>query len=180
MPEPFGATASTRPGASGFQLTYRFPTRSTATFVPTSYDVSLNRWDRYLTPAAVKLARKASEPTAATPSSIPDVDPAGAQMTICASNTSAATGGGPPIAVYGLKTALTGSFPVSAQTLCPPTDQTCALINTGNSPKTTLTIQGTTYAPRAFIVIILNNNTKKVFYWGLISYAISFTGLTTT
>ena len=101
---------------------------------------------------------------------------AGTQMTICASNTAQATGGGPPIAVYGLKTALGGSFPVSVETLCPPTDTTCALINTGNSPKTTLTIQGTTYAPRALIVIILNNNTKKVFYWGLISYAISFTG----
>jgi Flp pilus assembly pilin Flp len=100
----------------------------------------------------------------------------GAQMTICASDTSAALGGGPPIAVYGLKTALGGSYPVSAETLCPPTNPACALINTGNSPKTTLTIQGTTYAPRAFIVIILNNNTKKVFYWGLISYAISFTG----
>ena len=101
---------------------------------------------------------------------------AASQMTICASNTDKASGGGPPIAVYGLKTALGGSFPVSQEALCPPTDTTCALINTGNSPKTTLTIQGTTYAPRAFIVIILNNNTKKVFYWGLISYAISFTG----
>jgi hypothetical protein len=100
----------------------------------------------------------------------------GTQMTICASKTSKAQGGGPPIAVYGLKTALSGAYPVRQETLCPPTDPTCALINTGNSPKSTLTIQGTTYAPRAFIVIVLNNNTKKVFYWGLIAYAISFSG----
>jgi hypothetical protein len=100
----------------------------------------------------------------------------GAQLTVCASNSDPALNGGPPMAVYGLKTALGGSFPVSAETLCPPTDTSCALINTGNSPKTTLTIQGTTYAPRAYIVVILNNNTRKVFYWGLITYAISLTG----
>jgi hypothetical protein len=96
----------------------------------------------------------------------------GSQLTICASNSS----NGPPMAVYGLKSALAGAFPVAAESVCPPPGTSCALIVTGNSPKTTLTIRGLTYAPRAFIAITLNNNTKKVFYWGLIAYAISFTG----
>jgi hypothetical protein len=99
----------------------------------------------------------------------------GSQLTICASNSDPLVGGGPPMAVYGLKTALGGTFPVRKETLCPPAGS-CSLIDTGNSPKATLTIQGTTYAPPAFINVILNNNTKKVFYWGLIANAISFTG----
>lgn len=96
----------------------------------------------------------------------------GSQMAICASNSP----DGPPVAIYGLKTALGGSFPVSAEPICSPVVATCALLNTGNSPKPTLTIRGTTYAPNAFLDITLNNNSKKVFYWGLIAYAIRFSG----
>lgn len=99
----------------------------------------------------------------------------GTHMTICASNSP----NGPPIAVYGLKTALGGSFPVAVESSCTPsgTGYTgCALISTGNSPKSTLTIQGTTYAPKAVIDVVLNNSSQKIFYWGLIAYGIEFSG----
>jgi hypothetical protein len=99
----------------------------------------------------------------------------GTQMTICASNST----GGPPIAIYGLRSALGGSFPVAAETGCTPSGTgttTCAVISTGNSPKSTMTVQGTTYVPNGVVDVVLNNNTKKIFYWGLISYAIEFSG----
>jgi len=96
----------------------------------------------------------------------------GAQVTICAS----ASANGPPIAFYGLKTALSGSFPVSAQGGCTtalPASTPCAVISTDQSPKTTLTIQGTTYTVPAWININLNNSTNQVFRWGLITRALS-------
>jgi hypothetical protein len=99
----------------------------------------------------------------------------GTQMTICASNSVS----GPPIAIYGLRSALGGSFPVAAEASCTPTGTgttTCAVISTGNSPKSTLTVQGTTYVPKGVVDVTLNNNTKKIFYWGLISWAIEFAG----
>lgn len=108
--------------------------------------------------------------------SLNDSSSTGAQLTICASPTSASSGGGPPIAIYGLKTALTGVFPVAAQTTCYTGSNTCSMISTGKSPKSFLTVQGTTYAPEAFIDIVLNNKSQKAFYWGLIAWAISFTG----
>lgn len=99
----------------------------------------------------------------------------GAHVTLCASNTTS----GPPIAVYGLKTALGGTFPVAASTLCTPSgtgSTACAAITTGNSPKSVLVIQGTTYVPRSVVSVTLNNNSQKIFYWGLISYATEFGG----
>lgn len=98
----------------------------------------------------------------------------GTQMAICASNTVT----GPPIAIYGLKGTITGSAgSLLKTTLCSPGPaSTCALVSTGNSPKSTLTIQGTTYTPRSFISIVMNNNSQKIFYWGLIAWAISITG----
>jgi hypothetical protein len=99
----------------------------------------------------------------------------GTQMTICASNSVS----GPPIAIYGLRSALGGSFPVAAEASCTPTGTgttTCAVISTGNSPKSTLTVQGTTYVPKGVVDVTLNNNTRKIFYWGLISWAIEFAG----
>lgn len=96
----------------------------------------------------------------------------GSHLAICASNSA----NGPPIAIYGLKTALGGGYPVAAQTVCPPTDRSCALINTKRSSTSTLTIQGTTYAPRAFIDIALDKDSKTAFRWGLIAYAVRFTG----
>lgn len=96
----------------------------------------------------------------------------GGQLTVCASTS----GSGPPIAVYGLKTALGGTFPVSAQSGCvtnlPPTTPRCAVIYTDQSPNTTVTIQGTTYTPAALVTINLNNSTNQVFRWGLITRAL--------
>jgi hypothetical protein len=83
---------------------------------------------------------------------------------------------GPPIAVYGLKTALTGAFPVSAEPICAPTSSTCSVLRTDNCPNCQLIIQGTTYVPNGFLEISLNNNSGKIFRWGLIAWAINFTG----
>ncbi|HKS98433.1 MAG TPA: hypothetical protein VJT31_02795 [Rugosimonospora sp.] len=92
----------------------------------------------------------------------------GGQVTICASKSS----GGPPIAIYGLKTALSGTLSVPAESGCVTTVGGCPLIYTDQSPNTTLTIQGTTYTPKALMSISLNNNTNQVFRWGLITRAI--------
>ncbi|HJQ44863.1 MAG TPA: hypothetical protein VJ870_00880 [Amycolatopsis sp.] len=93
----------------------------------------------------------------------------GGQVAICASRSAS----GPPIAVYGLKTALGGAWPVTAQTGCvtalPPTAVRCSMITTDQSPSTTLTIQGTTYTPRVQVTVNLNNSTNQVFRWGLIT-----------
>lgn len=95
----------------------------------------------------------------------------GGQVTICASNTTAATGGGPPIAVYGLKQAV---GPVVAQNGCVTNvSARCPLIYTDQSPTTSLTVQGTTYTPRSWINLSLNNSTNQVFRWGLITRSIS-------
>lgn len=96
----------------------------------------------------------------------------GGQITICASKSAS----GPPIAIYGLKVALGGAFPVSAPSGCvttvSPATSRCALIYTGQSPNTTLTIQGTTYTPMALITINMNNSTNQVFRWGLVTRAL--------
>lgn len=100
---------------------------------------------------------------------------AGTHMTICASNSVS----GPPMAIYGLRSALGGSFPVAAETLCTPSgtgSTSCAVLSSGNSPKSTLTVQGTTYVPKGVVDVTLNNNSRKIFYWGLISWGIEFSG----
>lgn len=93
----------------------------------------------------------------------------GGQLTICASKSA----NGPPVAVSSVKTAVTGTFAVSAQNGCvtnpPPISQQCGLIYTDNSPNTTLTIQGTTYLPKAGVVLTLNSSRNQVFRWGLIA-----------
>jgi hypothetical protein len=91
----------------------------------------------------------------------------GGQVTICASKSP----NGPPIAVYGLKTSV-GAPVVKAQSGCvtnTPPATTCPVIYSDQSPKTSLTIQGTTYTPRATISLYLNNSTNQVFRWGLIT-----------
>jgi Tfp pilus assembly protein PilX len=97
----------------------------------------------------------------------------GGQIAICASRSAS----GPPIAVYGLKTALGGSFPVAAQSGCvtnvPPAILNCPMLLTDQSPDITLTIQGTTYTPKAAITVNMNNSTNQVFRWGLITRALT-------
>lgn len=93
----------------------------------------------------------------------------GGQIALCAFRSE----NGPPIAVYGLKTPLGGTFPVRAQSGCitavAPATPRCSLIYTDQSPNTTLTIQGTTYTPQAQLTVNLNNSTNQVFRWGLIA-----------
>ena len=96
----------------------------------------------------------------------------GGQVTVCASKTL----NGPPMAFYGLKTSVSGVNVVNAQSGCvtnvPPATR-CAVISTDRSPSTTLTIQGLSYVPRAWVDFNLNNNTNQTFKWGLVARAIS-------
>jgi hypothetical protein len=91
----------------------------------------------------------------------------GGQVTICGSNVP----DGPPIAVYGLKTAV-GSIPAENGCIVNSASR-CPVIYTDLSPNTTLTIQGTTYTPNAWIYVTLNNSTNQIFRWGLITYRLS-------
>ncbi|MER7002918.1 hypothetical protein ABT297_07710 [Dactylosporangium sp. NPDC000555] len=93
-----------------------------------------------------------------------------AQVEICGTYSKTS----PPIAVYGLKTAVES---VPAQSGC-ITASGCAVIKTDNSPNSKLYIQGTTYVPKAAVDISLNNATAQVFRYGVIarSLAISATG----
>jgi Tfp pilus assembly protein PilX len=76
----------------------------------------------------------------------------------------------PPIAIYGLKTAV---GPVHAQSGCilgtPYPSTGCALIFSDNSPNSAFYVQGTAYAPKAAFDISLNNATGQVFKFGVIS-----------
>lgn len=97
----------------------------------------------------------------------------GSHVTLCSSNSP----DGPPIVMYGLKSGIgSGSTAVSASNLCTPTggSTTCALITSNNSPKTTINLVGMTYTTRSVIHIGLNNSSSKLFYWGVISWAIEF------
>ncbi|GAB3857978.1 hypothetical protein GCM10028801_17230 [Nocardioides maradonensis] len=110
----------------------------------------------------------------ATKININDSSGNGTHFTICASNSP----DGPPIALYGLKTSIgSGPMAVSASSLCTPNGSGstgCALIQTANSPKTTANIVGMTYATRSTIHIGINNSSSKLFYWGVVSYAVEF------
>jgi hypothetical protein len=94
----------------------------------------------------------------------------GGQLTVCASNSL----DGPPMAVYGLKTAV-GAVPPQNGCISDSTNANypCAVIYSDQSPNTTLTIQGTTYTPKAWLNVSLNNSTNQIFRWGLITYRLS-------
>jgi Tfp pilus assembly protein PilX len=80
----------------------------------------------------------------------------------------------PPIAVYGLKSALgNGSSQVPAQNGCiVDPDDRCPVIETDNSPDSRLFIHGTTYVPRSRLEISLNNNTGQVFGFGVVAHSL--------
>lgn len=92
---------------------------------------------------------------------------------LCASNADS----GPPVVIYGLKTAV-GSVPALSGCITQPGygdtgDSThCALFGSNNSPYPLVTLWGTTYTPTAAIELQLNNNTNQVFRWGLIARVI--------
>ncbi len=100
-------------------------------------------------------------------------------MQICASNS---TLGGPPIAIYGLKSSIgSGAFAVPAESGCVTQtgyvteggDAThCAVVQTQNDPNPATTIYGTTYVPNGVVDLYLNNNTVQVFRWGLVTRAL--------
>lgn len=94
------------------------------------------------------------------------IDLKAAQAEIC--GTYSATS--PPIAVYGLKTAVGG---VPAQSGCTIAPAGCPVILTENSPNSKFYIQGTTYVPNASLNISLNNATGQVFRFGVIARSLS-------
>lgn len=89
-----------------------------------------------------------------------------AQVEICGTYSTTS----PPLAVYGLKTAV---GPVPAQSGCvtqtPYPSTGCAMLKSDNSPNSRVYVQGTTYAPRAALDISLNNATGQVFRFGVIA-----------
>ncbi len=93
------------------------------------------------------------------------MDVKAAKMELCGSYSPIT----PPIAVYGLKSAV-GSVP--AQSGCITTPGGCVMLQTEQSPNNAVFIQGTTYTPRALLNVQLNNNTAQVFRWGVIARAL--------
>ena len=94
---------------------------------------------------------------------------------LCASNAAS----GPPVVLYGLKTAV-GTVP--AQSGCitavgfPMSGDAahCAVLSSDNSASPFITLWGTTYVPKAGIELSLNNNNVSVFRWGLVSRVMRF------
>ncbi len=89
---------------------------------------------------------------------------------LCASNAAS----GPPIVIYGLKTAV-GSVPAQSGCIAATGYASngdaghCPVVGTDNQPYPIITLWGTTYVPRAGIELYLNNRTSQVFRWGLLS-----------
>jgi hypothetical protein len=91
---------------------------------------------------------------------------------LCASNKAS----GPPVVIYGLKTAV-GSVP--AQSGCISAlgygdtavndSSHCPVIGADTQPYSMLALWGTTYVPAAGVELTLNNNTDQVFEWGLLA-----------
>lgn len=96
----------------------------------------------------------------------------GSALVLCASTTS----DGPPMALYGLKP---GSLPggTTAETLCTPAgtgSTACAVLNTDNCPKCSLSVQGSVYTPRGVLSIGDNNTGSKNFTWGVVANGFEF------
>lgn len=72
----------------------------------------------------------------------------------------------PPIAVYGLKSAV-GAVPAQSGSVTAINGD--ALIKSENSPNSRFYIQGTTYVPLSKLDISLNNSTGQVFRFGVIA-----------
>jgi hypothetical protein len=96
---------------------------------------------------------------------------------ICASNATS----GPPVAIYGLKTAIgAGAMAVPALSGCITATPYiaggdsghCALIQSYQDPTPKLTVHGTVYVPTAPIDIVFNNSSAQYFQWGLVARTI--------
>jgi len=96
---------------------------------------------------------------------------------ICASNATS----GPPVAIYGLKTAIgAGAMAVPALSGCLTATPYvaagdsghCALIQSYQDPNPKFTVHGMVYAPTAPIDIFFNNSTAQYFQWGLVARTI--------
>jgi len=99
-----------------------------------------------------------------------------AQVEICGNWSVLPQNSGPPIAVYGLKTAVGAVHAESGCILATPYPSTgCAVISSDNSPNSAFYVQGTTYTPLAAIDLSLNKATGQVFKFGVISRALALT-----
>lgn len=97
---------------------------------------------------------------------------ANGNIELCASNKAS----GPPVVIYGLKTAV-GSVP--AQSGCVTAlgypdsaandNAHCPVIGADTQPYSMIALWGTTYVPAAGVELTLNSNTDQVFGWGLIA-----------
>ena len=95
-----------------------------------------------------------------------------AQVELCGSYSAA----GPPIAIYGLKTAV---GPVPAQSGCtlvePYPVSGCAAIRSEDTAGSAFHIQGTTYLPRSVLDLALNNSVGLAFSVGVIARSLRVT-----
>lgn len=98
-------------------------------------------------------------------------------LEICASNATS----GPPVAIYGLKTAIgSGAFQVPALNGCITATpyvyggdaSHCALIQSYQDPTPIFTVLGTVYVPTAAIDMTFNNSSAQYFQWGLVARTI--------
>jgi len=84
----------------------------------------------------------------------------------------------PPIAVYGLKSALGPAGVVPAQSGCTIITVSaggCSTVTSNQNPDSRLYIQGTTYLPKARVDVALNNDTGQVFRFGIIARSLRVT-----
>jgi hypothetical protein len=80
----------------------------------------------------------------------------------------------PPIALYGLKSAV-GTVPAEPDRICAEVggkdtnnSDSCAVIYSDNSPDSEFYVQGTTYMPKAWVGVHINNDSGQVFRYGII------------
>jgi len=94
---------------------------------------------------------------------------------LCASNSAS----GPPIVIYGLKSAV-GAVPAESGCIIAVgygvtgDAAHCPVLSSDNSPTPLITLWGTTYVPRAVVDLTMNDNNVSVFRWGLMTRAMRF------
>jgi hypothetical protein len=87
----------------------------------------------------------------------------------------------PPIAIYGLKDTIgSGSLTVHAESTSDCVRKSsggagCAVLDTSKHPGSLLFIQGTTYAPLAWVNVDLNNKAGQMFRYGIITRKLTLT-----
>jgi hypothetical protein len=77
---------------------------------------------------------------------------------------------GPPIALYGLKTALgSGADKIDPLASCDPPDASCAVLHTNKNSDLPVYIQGVTYLPTGFVNLEFKKEAKTIFNHGVVA-----------